>query len=78
MASPCSDLGQHGGGLKGAAVGAQQFGQHQLAAVIIEPAQPVGHHLGGHDADAELVPRDAQPLADLRINIAAREAQFVG
>ena len=55
---------------------AQQFVQHQLPRMPVEPAQPVGHDIGRQDADAELV-TCAQPLRNRAIKVAARKAQFI-
>src|SRR3546814_7093310 len=63
--------------LEGPRGGAQQFVQHQLPRVPVQPAQPVGHHVGGQDADAELVAR-AQQVGDGAVQVAARAPQFVG
>ena len=43
----------------------------------VEPAEPVGHDIGGQDADAALVAR-AQPLRNRAVKVAARKAQFIG
>ncbi len=63
--------------MKGARGALQHFGKLQLPRMKIEPAQMVGHHIGGQDADGELMPL-AQPLGQRAVKIAARQPQFVG